>query len=254
MSYSNMFHVHDIMAKLSNQRPIFHSEADVQHAFAWLVHTEMPDYEVRLEYRPNQNECRKLDMWINNIRLAIELKYRIRDAALQHAGERYNLLRQGAHALGRYDFLKDVQRLEYLQLQGVAGSGLAIFLTNEHLYWNPPGKPGKVDRAFHIHDGRRIHGHLTWSPQAGPGTIRSRENPINLKGTYDLVWHDYGDKEKLQPLVSGTRLSNARFRYLVVKEGSSSPLDNRRPPTRIGSIVLCRTTADIGCGSLRSWT
>ena len=34
MSYSNMFDVHDIMAKLSRQRPVFHSEADFQHAFA----------------------------------------------------------------------------------------------------------------------------------------------------------------------------------------------------------------------------
>ena len=118
-----MFRIHDIMAKLSNQRPIFHSEGDFQHAFAWLVHTTMPDYQVRLEYRPNPDERRYLDMWINNIRLAIELKYRTRNVVLQHAGERYTLLRQGAHDLGRYDFLKDVQRLENLQLQGIAGYG-----------------------------------------------------------------------------------------------------------------------------------
>ena len=224
MRFSNMFRIHDIMAKLSNQRPIFHSEADFQHAFAWLVHTEMPDYEVRLEYRPNPDERRYLDMWINNIRLAIELKYRTCDAVLQHAGESYNLLRQGAHDLGRYDFLKDVQRLENLQLQRVAGYGLAIFLTNDHLYWDPPGRPDKIDRAFHIHDGLHIHGDLTWSPRAGAGTVSGRENPINLTGAYDLVWRDYGDKAKLQPLASGARLSNARFRYLVVE--TNKHLDN----------------------------
>ena len=223
MNCSKSFRIHDLMAKLSDRRPVFHSEADFQHAFAWRVQTEMPDYEVRLEYRPIQDERRYLDIWINNLRLAIELKYRTRDAALQHAGERYNLLRQGAHDLGRYDFLKDVQRLENLQLQGIAGTGLAVFLTNEHLYWRPPGKPDKVDRAFHIHDGRQICGALTWSPEAGPGTVRSRENPIDLKGTYDLVWHDYGDKDTLQPHVSGTRLSNARFRYLVVEVGNHFP-------------------------------
>ena len=220
MSLSNVFRVHDIMAKLSRQRPVFHSEADFQHAFAWLVHTEMTGYQVRLEFRPDPHERVYLDMWIKNINLAIELKYKTRDATLTYEGERYNLLRQGAHDLGRYDFLKDVSRLESLQLQGVARAGLAIFLTNEHLYWNPPGKPGKVDRAFHIHDGRHIHGDLTWSPQAGPGTTRSREHPINLTGTYDLEWHDYGDKETLQPLISGTRLSNTRFRYLAVEVNS----------------------------------
>ena len=215
-----MFRVHDIMAKLSRQRPVFHSEADFQHAFAWLVHTEMADYQVRLEFRPDPHERVYLDMWIKNINLAIELKYKTRDATLTYEGERYNLLRQGAHDLGRYDFLKDVQRLENLQLQGVARAGLAIFLTNEHLYWDPPGRPDKVDRAFHLHDKRQIPGYLTWSPQAGPGTIRSREHPINLTGTYDLEWHDYGDKETLQPLISGTRSSNARFRYLAVEVNS----------------------------------
>ena len=95
-----MFHVHGLMAKLSVRRPVFHSEADFQHAFAWLVQTEMPDYEIRLEYRPIQDERRYLDIWINNTRLAIELKYRTRDAALQHAGERYNLRDQRAHDQG----------------------------------------------------------------------------------------------------------------------------------------------------------
>ena len=116
MRLSNMFRVHDIMAKLSRHRPVFHSEADFQHAFAWLVHTEMTDYPVRLEFRPDPHERVYLDMWIKNINLAIELKYKTREATLTHEGERYNLLRQGAHDLGRYDFLKDVQRLENLQL------------------------------------------------------------------------------------------------------------------------------------------
>ena len=217
MSFFNVFCVHDIMAKLSRHRPVFHSEADFQHAFAWLVHTEMADYQVRLEFRPDPHERVYLDMWIKNINLAIELKYKTRDATLTYEGESYNLLRQGAHDLGRYDFLKDVQRLENLQLLGVARAGLAIFLTNEHLYWKPPGRPDKVDKAFHLHEERRIHGGLTWSPEAGAGTVHKRKRPINLKGTYDLVWHDYSGGEKQPPLISGTRSSNARFRYLAIE-------------------------------------
>ena len=213
-----MFCVHDIMAKLSRQRPFFHSEADFQHAFAWQVHSEMPDYEVRLEYRLNPGEPRYLDMWIKNIRLAIEFKYRTRDANLQHAGESFYLRRHDACDFGRYDFLKDVERLERLQQQGYAGSGLAILLTNEYRYWkeNPPRRVKTRDSNFHIFDKRPLSGRLEWSTKDIATKVGNREHPINLRETYDLAWHDYGDEEK-QPPGSGSHLPNARFRYLAVE-------------------------------------
>jgi len=36
---------------LSKERPLFHSEADFQHALAWAIHKNYPDVEVRLEKR-----------------------------------------------------------------------------------------------------------------------------------------------------------------------------------------------------------
>ena len=47
-----MIHLYDVLRSLSCQRPIFHSEADFQHALAWLIHLQHPDAIVRLEYRP----------------------------------------------------------------------------------------------------------------------------------------------------------------------------------------------------------
>ena len=39
------------MAALARVRPLFHSEADFQHALAWLIHQRHSDARIRLEYR-----------------------------------------------------------------------------------------------------------------------------------------------------------------------------------------------------------
>lgn len=182
--------VHAILKALAHERPVFHSEADFQHAFAWLVHETVPDHQIRLEYKPLPDERLYVDLWISTMRLAIELKYRTRKLAVTHAGEHFGLRQQGAQDIGRYDFLKEVQRLERLCC-GPADAGYAILLTNEHLYWNPSRHPGNVDEAFHLHHGRNLSGTLAWSPRASTGTTQSREAPINLDNTYDLAWHEY---------------------------------------------------------------
>ncbi len=41
-----------VLGRLSGLRPVFHSEADVQQAFAWEVRTQDPTVRVRLETRP----------------------------------------------------------------------------------------------------------------------------------------------------------------------------------------------------------
>ena len=39
----------EILSALAEQRPVFHSEADFQHAFAWEIHQQLPMASVRLE-------------------------------------------------------------------------------------------------------------------------------------------------------------------------------------------------------------
>lgn len=213
--------VHTILTSLAQERPVFHSEADFQHAFAWLVHQTVPDYQIRLEYKPLSDERLYIDLWISTMRLAIELKYRTRKLAVSCAGEHFNLRQQSAHDQARYDFLNDVQRLERLCC-GPADTGYAILLTNEHLYWSPPRHPGNVDEAFHLHHGRNLSGTLAWSPKASTGTTQSREAPINLDDTYDLAWHEYSCVSDHQRRELGSSTSNVRFRYLSVQISSKS--------------------------------
>jgi hypothetical protein len=44
--------IEQTMAAIAHSRPLFHSEADFQHGFAWQLHTTYPDARIRLETRP----------------------------------------------------------------------------------------------------------------------------------------------------------------------------------------------------------
>jgi hypothetical protein len=44
-----MIDVHATLDGLAAQRPLFHSEADFQHAVAWNLHLSRPDAAIRLE-------------------------------------------------------------------------------------------------------------------------------------------------------------------------------------------------------------
>ncbi len=67
-----------LLADLSTHRPVFHSEADFQHALAWHLHKVFPEADVRLECQPVAGI--HLDIWLrtNHGWLAIELKHATR--------------------------------------------------------------------------------------------------------------------------------------------------------------------------------
>ena len=101
-----------LMENLSEERPIFHSEADFQHALAWQLHKEMPNDEIRLEYKPFQDERMYLDIWIRSqaVGVVIELKYLTKDLKLEWDDESFALRDHSAQDHGRYDFPNDIQR------------------------------------------------------------------------------------------------------------------------------------------------
>lgn len=72
--------------------------------------------------------------------------------------------------------------------------------------------------AFRIHEGRQVAGTLAWASAAAPGSIRGREAPIELAGTYRLQWRDYTE------LPDGNAI-----RALLIH--ASSPGDHASMPT-----------------------
>ena len=205
-----------ILNTLSNNRQIFHSEADFQLAFAWELQKEYPDYSVRLE-RPCQINGRQahIDIWASSdsIETAIELKYKTRKIDVTVDGESYTLKDHSAQDCGRYDFLVDIQRIESLISSKKATNGCAIILSNDSSYWKYPRNKKTIDADFRIHSNRKLSGILEWSPLASPGTTKNREEPIIINGNYLLQWEDYSRVPSK---------SYSSFKYLVVESSSTT--------------------------------
>ena len=206
----DMLDIDRLMASLAATRKVFHSEADFQHALAWHIHQAMPESQVRLEVDVLQVEHRRrfLDIWLPVEGIAIELKYKTRGFELEHDHESFVLRNQSAQTQGRYDFIRDIHRLELMRSQlKQCKAGYAVLLTNDSSYWKLSARRDTVDADFRIHDGRAVSGVLAWANSANPGTVSGRESPIEIHGSYRLRWQEYSDFPER---------SYGSFRYLAV--------------------------------------
>jgi hypothetical protein len=208
-----------VLTALANQRPIFHSEADFQHAIAWEIHKRLPRASVRLE-RPIEvshlNKRLHVDIWIEQDGdiVAVELKYKTRALRALDGAEQYAFRSQSAQDLGRYDFIKDVGRVESIVAdRAPRASGYAILLTNDPSYWTQSRSDNTYDVNFRLHEGSILRGSLEWAPGASEGTRRGREDLLQLRGSYALRWEDYS-----RP-ADGTY---GGFRYLLVEVKSDA--------------------------------
>lgn len=197
------------LAILSSERPIFHSEADFQHALAWQVHAQLPQANIRLEYRPLPKEPIYIDLWIElpDGLIAIELKYPTRRLDVTVNGEHYSLANQAAQNNRRYDFVKDIVRLEYVIDALPRVTGYAVLLTNDSGHWSASRRNETADAAFRIHDGATLSGTLAWA-QSVRRANTSRMEAHSLRGVYPIGWRDYSSLQGINEY--------ARFRYTSV--------------------------------------
>ena len=147
-----MFDMTHLMSELARVRPVFHSEADFQHSLALCFHDVIPECRVRLEFKPFPTERMYLDIWLPDIKVAVELKYYTRKFNYEYEGETFTLSNQSAQPVSRYDYLKDIKRLERLSTQQVANAGYVILLTNDSTYWQKSSLKETVDEALRLHD------------------------------------------------------------------------------------------------------
>ncbi|UZJ24512.1 hypothetical protein RHODO2019_15470 [Rhodococcus antarcticus] len=182
-------HASTLMRTLGRVRPLFHSEADFQFAFAQAVVAADPTLEVRLEVRQSAERAEYVDLacWSpNGTHTLIEFKYATAgwDGTDSH-GEAFTVRHHGAYDLTRRYYIHDVHRLERFTAAKPRITGLAILLTNEPSLWNNTGRPGARDANFRLHEGRTLGGHLVW----GTGTTPKYDQ--DLTGTYSTQWQDY---------------------------------------------------------------
>jgi hypothetical protein len=186
--------IEDIMKPLSKARPIFHSEADFQHAVAWEIHNRFPQSRIRLEYPPlkiGRNVHIDICCIIENLFYPIELKYKTRTLRTNCQGEYFKLLSQSAQDIGRYDFAKDLERLENIIEVYSDAVGYLVFLSNDSSYWKPSRQSSSIDADFRLHEDRVLTGLLKWDSKASEGTTKGRERSLNIKGIYKINWLAY---------------------------------------------------------------
>lgn len=201
--------VHDALAALAASRPLFHSEADFQHALSWQIHLNDPSAELRLEARSGRRTRLDLLARSRGSRIAVELKYPVRRFAGTVGDERFELLNHGAQDLSRYDIVKDITRIEALVAEGAADDGWVVALTNDPSFWKPGRQPDTIDAAFRLHEGRVLEGTRAWSTRASPGSTRTREASLTLQKHYTCAWRDYS-------LVQDDSGDDFQWRYLAI--------------------------------------
>jgi len=186
--------IEKLLQQLAEKRPVFHSEADFQHELAWLLHSEFPKANIRLEkpFLKENGKSEYVDIFadLNDKKYFIELKYKTKKLKSKEEinGEKFYLKDQGAQDCGRYDFWKDVSKIESRVAENNNGLGYAIFLTNDYSYLNSP-REKSYSYNFRTTDKRDdCHGNLG---RLG-GYNQGREEGIILKNSYKLEWQYYG--------------------------------------------------------------
>lgn len=179
----------ETLVRLAKRRPVFHSEADFQLAFAWEVQRIDPLIEVYLETRPLQGV--RLDIAFERPDLgqytAVELKYLTRPWSGTIGGQQYDL-KNGARDNGRYDVVKDIARVERFVESRAGANGAVIVLTNDSGYWEPKEGSTAIDSAFRINEGAVLVGKREWG-RAPAGA--ERRNALELRYRYEMHWTNF---------------------------------------------------------------
>lgn len=95
----------------------------------------------------------------------------------------------GAYDNKRYDYWKDVRRIEALtRFQNVAG-GIALMVTNDSIYWTTPKDNEKPDyAAFSMREAKTMEpGKLDWK-RKNTTTSKKTRHAFHLDGSYYCHW------------------------------------------------------------------
>ncbi|MGG3739134.1 hypothetical protein [Aeribacillus pallidus] len=105
-----------------------------------------------------------VDLWVEDPnseqQYALYLMNKLAGLTIKQENQLIELKHHGAEDCGRYDFLKQVEKLEKITTGRDKIKGIAILLTNDHLYWSAPTRAHTVDSYFRIQGNRILTGEL----------------------------------------------------------------------------------------------
>lgn len=203
ISEEELKHILETLAKSGNT---YLCEKQFQFDLAWELRKhfesqDKTDCHVYLEYpsRDKEKDGSRIyyDIVIkeNDTYCVIELKYKTSKGKTKLYGEEFDLKDQAAQDLGRYDFLKDVTRIENFEADNEGKSlncGYAVFLTNDSSYWNKDGK-NYLYKDFALNNDRDIpNTPLKWKKGFKESSVgKNRKDGLAIKGAYTANWHPF---------------------------------------------------------------
>ena len=206
-----MLDLEKCLNELKRKRKLFVSEADFQLELAWVIKELYPDCRIRMEYPLPFDLSMHVDIWVmmKDGVIPIELKYKTKGCRKIVYDELYILKNHGAKDVNLYLYLKDIERVERIK-KNIDNyiEGYTVFMTNDLSYTKKPLNDECIYKDFSLEEGNVKSGRLDWGKDAGEGTKRGCEKPIELNGSYRINWKDYS-------IIDNT--NTGRFVYLLNK-------------------------------------
>ncbi len=120
--------------------------------------------------------------------IPIELKFKTKSVK---GHEEYT--NQAAQDLARYDFWRDVKRIEDFNApsEKFASVGYAVMVTNDGAYVDKSGE-NTMYKSFSVNKDREVKaGKLDWASEPSPKSVgENRMNGIEIKNDYKLNWEE----------------------------------------------------------------
>ena len=181
-----------------SKEPHYYNEAQVQHKLGIELYKRF-GIEPTLEWYVKNDESgakEYIDMMlkIDGKRVAIELKYKTRKID----GKDY--ITQGGQSDGKFHFFKDIERLERLKkskdIDFRIDKGVAIFITNDHLYWNEARSNSKAKGKNSVADFDLCDKKGIKKDTYNAKWRKSKNATVTISRSYPVEWFSPSDEVK----------------------------------------------------------
>ena len=197
------------LEELADNEGLYLNEAQFQFELAGKLRDyfaiQNRECHIYLEYpstqKDNTGRRQYYDIVIqeNNAYCVIELKYKTKKGKINYDGIVVELKYHAAQPLAKFDFLKDVSRIENFEkdTDKKLDCGFVIMLTNDKSYWERDSKDG-LAQEFSLMDGTTIcKGCKKWRPDTKTSSVgESRKDGLKLQKDYEVVWKPYCENFK----------------------------------------------------------